>query len=219
MPLTPRQVQEQSHVRDKILAAARDLFVKHGVEAVSLRKIAESIGYTAPALYTHFADKTEILTEICRHDFAALAATFNRLAKVADPLERIYRVGLNYIRFAQEHPNHYRMMFLTPQLAEIAPPTPEDLEAMADPSRDAYAFLHHAVAEALEAGRFRPDLTDSELLTQTLWAGVHGVASLQITHADCPVCEWRSLDRRAKLMCGAVLRGLLSDKALKEFDP
>lgn len=210
MALTGRQLKEQTAVKEKILAAARELFVRHGVEAVSLRKIAESIGYTAPALYTHFNDKAEILSEICRQDFGSLAQVFNRLAKVEDPIERIFRIGLTYVRFANEHPNHYRLMFMTPELDRIAPPTEEDLKHASDPDQDAYAFLRLAVRQALAGGRFREGLKDDELITQTLWAGVHGVASLEITHGECPWVEHRSLDRRAKLMCASVLRGLLA---------
>lgn len=216
MSPTERQVSEQAAVREKILNAARELFVKQGIEAVSLRKIADSIGYTAPALYTHFPDKQGILAELCRQDFAALAGAFLKLSRVADPVERIYRIGLGYIRFAIEHPNHYRLMFMTPSLATMAPPTPEDIASMDDPDRDAYAFLHKAVKEALAAGRFRPEYKDSELLAQTLWAGVHGVASLEITHSDCPWAGWRSLDRRSKTMCASVLRGLLKDPSEME---
>ncbi len=196
-------------MKERILGAAREMFLRDGFEAVSLRKIAESIGYTAPALYTHFSDKEEILAELCRRDFGALAVQFNKLARVADPVERIFRSGLGYIRFAIEHPNHYRLMFMTPNLGKIAPPTEADIEAMNDPDQDAYAFLRHAVREALECGRFRPEYKDADLLAQTLWAGVHGVASLQITHGDCPWCDWRSLDKRSKAMCGSMLRGLL----------
>lgn len=209
MSPSERQVHEQAAVKIKILSSAREMFVRDGYESVSLRKIAESIGYTAPALYTHFASKEEILAELCRQDFAALAAKFVKLSKVADPVERIYRIGLGYIRFAREHPNHYRLMFMTPNLAEVAPPTEADIAAMNDPDQDAYAFLRHTVREAMDADRFRPEYKDADLLTQTLWAAVHGVASLEITHGDCPWCDWRSLDRRSKAMCGTVLRGLL----------
>ncbi|MFN7020812.1 MAG: TetR/AcrR family transcriptional regulator [Phycisphaerales bacterium] len=211
MATTERQSRELAAVRQRILGAARELFVRHGCDAVSLRKIAESIGYTAPALYTHFRDKSELMSELCRQDFAALAGDFVKLAKVADPVERIYRLGLAYIRFAREHPNHYRLMFMTPHLAEIAPPTEADIQAMSDPDQDAYAFLHKSVREAMAEGRFLPDHTDSELLAQTLWAGVHGVASLEITHGDCPWARWRSLDRRSRTMCAAMLKGLLRD--------
>lgn len=209
MAPTDRQAREQTAVKDKILAAARTLFVEHGYEAVSLRKIAESIGYTAPALYTHFPDKAEILKELCRRDFDSLAEVFGKLAEIPDPVQRIYRVGMTYIRFAKEWPNHYRLMFMTPNLGTIAPPDAEDLKHMNDPDQDAYAFLRHAVGEALAAGRFRDEYRDAELLTQTLWAGVHGVASLDITHGDCPWVNLRAHEKRARTMCASALRGLL----------
>lgn len=211
MALTERQSREQAAVKDKILDAARRLFVKHGYEAVSLRKIAETIGYTAPALYTHFSDKSELLAELCRRDFDSLAQVSVRLSRVKDPVQRIHRIGLTYIRFALEHPEHYRLMFMTPHLADLAPPTEEDIAAMGDPDKDAYAFLERAVAEAMAEGAFRDEYTDAEILTQTLWAGVHGVASLEITHGDCPWVGWKGLDRRSRLMCSALLRGLLKD--------
>ena len=210
MAPTDRQVQELAEVRAKIVDAARGLFLKHGFEAVSLRKIAEAIGYTAPGLYTHFKDKSEILSEMCRQDFSALAKVFNRLGRVEDPVERIYRIGMTYIKFANEHPDHYRFMFMTPQLDKLAPPTADDLATMNDPDQDAYAFLLKTVEEAMAQGAFRKELTDADLLTQTLWAAVHGAASIQITHGDCPFFEFRSLDRRAKVMCAAVLRGMLA---------
>jgi hypothetical protein len=123
-----------------------------------------------------------------------------------------------YIRFAKEHPNHYRLMFMTPEVPKSAPPSTEDLETMSDPDQDAYAFLEMTVREALVGGRFREELTDSQLLTQTLWAGVHGVASLEITHGDCPWAKWRSLERRSRTMCEAVLRGLLRNPAELEAE-
>jgi AcrR family transcriptional regulator len=46
--------------RDRILAAALDLFVAQGYEKTSLREIAEQVGVTKAALYYHFASKEEI---------------------------------------------------------------------------------------------------------------------------------------------------------------
>ncbi len=213
-----RRAREQQAVREKILAAARDLFVREGYEAVSMRKIAEAVEYTPAALYTHFKDKADLMHELCSRDFSALAEHFNRLAKVSDPVQRIYRVGMQYIRFAVDYPNHYRLMFLTPHPEEIEP-APEDLAKMGDPSQDAYAFLQHAVKEAIASGAFRPEYRDAELITQILWAGVHGVASLQITHGNDPWITWRSLERRARTICEALLRGMLTTAASKEFNP
>jgi hypothetical protein len=48
------------------------------------------------------------------------------------------------------------------------------------------------VEEALAAGRLSPGLDDTDLLVQTLWAGLHGVVALQIAKANDPWCDWRS---------------------------
>jgi AcrR family transcriptional regulator len=201
-------------VQEKILGAARELFVKEGVEAVSMRKIAAAIDYTAAGLYTHFKDKDELVRSLCRHDFAAFGQTMGRLGKVADPVERIAQMGMAYIRFAAEHPSHYRLMFMTPHEVERSE---EDLKCGMDPKRGGYAALRQAVAEGVEGGRFR--ITDVELLTQTLWAGVHGVASLQITKADEEWIHWRALEKRARHMVDTLLLGTLTPTAVKEYQP
>ena len=63
----------------------------------------------------------------------------------------------------------------------------------------------------VEGGRFRGEYRDAELAAQTLWAGIHGVASIEITHADCQWVKLRPLSKRAKAMCAASLRGMLRD--------
>jgi AcrR family transcriptional regulator len=211
-----RRTRERLLIQEKILDAAREQFLAGGYEAVSLRKIAEAIEYTAPAIYTHFKDKTDLLRALCRKDFASLDEVFLKMAKVADPVERIYRIGMAYIKFAHEHPKHYRYMFMTPGLAEIVPPTEEDLADMNNPDKDAYAFFHLTVRQAVESGRFRDEYADHELSAQTLWAGVHGVASLEVTHADCPWVKLRPLNKRSKSLCAAVLRGMLKNPAEME---
>ncbi len=209
-----RRARERAQTQEKILGAARELFVKEGVEAVSMRKIAGAIDYTAAALYTHFKDKDDLVRTLCRHDFAAFGQTMGRLGKMADPVERIAHMGLAYIRFAAEHPSHYRLMFMTPHVDR---PAMKEEECATDPQAGGYAALRHAVAEAVEMSKFRG--TDVELLSQTLWAGVHGVASLQICKGDDPWIQWRGLERRAKTMVDTLMLGLLAPGAAKEYKP
>src|SRR6478672_1413373 len=109
-----RREREKTEVRDKILDAARNLFVSEGYESVSMRKIAEAIEYSPTAIYVHFKDKAELMQQLCQHDFRSLAHVFQDLAKIADPVERIRQTGHTYIRFAAGNPNHYRLMFMTP---------------------------------------------------------------------------------------------------------
>jgi hypothetical protein len=65
----------------------------------------------------------------------------------------------------------------------------------------------------LQANCFLDHLKDLELISQTIWAGVHGVVSLFITMNDDPWVEWRDLEQRAGLMSDVLIRGLCKDAA------
>lgn len=201
-----RREREKAEVRGKILEAARELFVSEGYEAVTMRKIAERIEYSATAIYFHFKDKEAVMRELCETDFLALAQQFAAIGMLPDPVERLRAIGLAYADFAFEHPNHYRLMFMTPH------PYHQDEDSSiqkGNPEEDAYAFLRATVSEAIAAGRFLPGFDDAELLAQTMWAGMHGVVSLQIAKADDPWVEWRPAQMRAQTMVDTLIRGLL----------
>lgn len=209
MTSVDRRAREKAKVQEKILAAARELFLAHGYEAVSLRKIAEAIDYTAPAIYTHFADKREVLMALCRADFGELTAACRKLGAFEDPVERIRQAGRAYVRFAVEHPQQYQMMFMRRHPPADIAPGPEDLARMNDPDQDSYAFLRGTVQQAIDQGRLLPELKDAEVVSQVFWSAMHGIASLQITHRDDPWIGWRSLERRTNLMIDSLLGGML----------
>src|ERR1043166_6933096 len=89
------------------------MFVRQGYEATTMRAIANEVEYTPTALYHHFENKDALLTEISTLDFRALAAAFLRIGRVADPLERLGRIGEAYVEFALSHPMQYQLMFMT----------------------------------------------------------------------------------------------------------
>jgi AcrR family transcriptional regulator len=207
-----RRQREREEVRTKILDAARALLLEAGVEAVTMRKIADRIGYTATALYFHFPDKESLLCELMEEDFLRFRRAFDRLERVADPMERLVRMGKAYVEFGLRNPGHYRLMFMVPPPADMfagggTPPTKRIEQG--NPGQDAYALLRSVVAECVAAGRFRPGLDDVELLTQVIWSGVHGLVSLQINRD--PWVRWTPMGRRRRLGCEAHLRGLARD--------
>lgn len=208
MGIKERREREKAEIREKILEAARELFVSEGYEAVSMRKIAEKIEYSPTAIYLHFKDKEAVMRELCETDFYTLAQEFQEIGKIADPVERLLATGVAYARFALAHPNHYRLMFMTPH------PHQHDEEALIEkgnPEEDAYAFLKWTIADAVASGRLRPGLDDVELLAQTFWAGMHGVVSLQIAKCNDDWVDWRPDEERIRLMNETLIRGLLCD--------
>ncbi|HWY59980.1 MAG TPA: TetR/AcrR family transcriptional regulator [Terriglobales bacterium] len=207
MGVKERREREKSETRDKILDAARELFVTEGYEGVSMRRVAEKIEYSPTAIYVYFADKNELFHELCRQDFARLQEVMQSAEMPADPVERLRQIGRSYIQFGMRFPNHYVFMFMTPHLPQE--PDEEDREIMGNPEEDAYAMLKWAVQEAINARCFRDEVQDAELVSQTLWASVHGVISLNIAKGKDPWVEWRPLEDRSEMMLDITLRGLL----------
>ncbi len=207
MGVKERREREKSETRDKILDAARELFVTEGYEGVSMRKVAEKIEYSPTAIYVHFADKNELFRELCHQDYARLAEVFQSSAMSANALERLTQIGRIYVEFGIRNPNHYKFMFMTPhpghRLDDI------DSEMHGNPEMDAYAFLKWAVQQAMDAGCFREELRDAEVISQTLWASVHGVISLEIAKGCDEWVDWRPIKDRTEMMLDLTLRGLL----------
>lgn len=209
MGVKERRAREKSETRDKILDAARDLFISQGYEGVSMRQVAEKIEYSPTAIYVHFEDKEDLFHQLCQEDFARLAQVFQSAAMPLDPLERLRFIGRTYVEFGVQYPNHYKLMFMTP-----FPPAPLDEcdeGIKGNPEMDAYAFLKLTVQQAIDAGCFREELNDSELLSQTVWAAVHGVISLHIAKSHDQWVDWRPVMQRAELMLDVVLRGLVKE--------
>lgn len=199
-----RRVREREDVRSRILDAARELFVQRGYEATTMRAIAEKIEFTPTAIYHHFASKEALLHEICATDFAQLAGSFQKIGRIADPIERIDRIGRAYVEFALAQPMHYRLMFMTerPSFA------PDDACGRDDPAENAYAFLRNACVEAIEAGRVRPQFSDPEQLAQILWASVHGIVSLHIAKCKDEWVDFRDVRQTSELICAVMLEGI-----------
>ncbi len=201
-----RRERERVDVRSRIMDAARRLFAAEGYYAVSMRRIADAIEYSPTAIYSHFKDKDALIRELCSDDFGHLAVACVDLAGVADPAERLRRLARVYVAFAVEHPNHYKLMFMTEP--PPAGPAGGDVGGAADAV--AYEFLRQTVSEIAAAGRLRPGVADPHLAAQTVWAAVHGVASLHIARGGDPCIPWVPLDARTAAAVDGILDGLLA---------
>jgi AcrR family transcriptional regulator len=201
-----RRTRARAETRQKILDAARDMFVRNGYEATTMRAIADRIEYTPTAIYHHFRNKEALLTELSQIDFRALATAFTRIGQIADPVERLRRIGEAYVSFALEHPMQYQLMFMTPR------PDGVDLHkdiARGDPDQDAYGFLRAACADAIDSGRLRAEFTDPDELAQMLWSAKHGLLALHIVKQNDDWVDWRDARRTASRMNEVIIRGLL----------
>jgi AcrR family transcriptional regulator len=205
MGVLERREREKQELRQQILETARAMFATQGYEAVTMRKIAEAIEYSPTAIYLYFKDKEELINQLCQTDFRTLAHEFQTIALITDPVERLRKTGLSYVEFGLSHPNHYRLMFMTPH-----PKTPPEAGlARGNPEEDAYAFLKVIVKQCIEAGLFRERFRDADAVAQILWAGVHGIVSLQIAKGEENWVDWRPVRELARQLIDMQLNGLL----------
>lgn len=206
MGIAERREREKLATRKKILDAARELFLAHGYDAVTMRKIAEKIEYSPTAIYVHFEDKDSLIRELCDTDFGWFAAKMARIAKVQDPFERLLKVGRAYVEFGLEYPNHYRLMFMTPAHPAVDPE--HSRLRKGNPDEDPYALLLLTVKECMEKELLREDLTDPELVAQVLWMAGHGVVSLHVAMGKDPWIDWRAPRKAHDLMVESLIRGM-----------
>jgi len=204
------RAQRSAKRREAILSAALEEFSAHGFEAARLDDVARRAGVAKGTIYLYFADKEALFRTLCEEDFLALAREFQVLARIVDPVERFRAVGRAYIHFGLDHPNHYRLMFMTPH-----PPVErrDDVVQKGNPEQDAYAFLK-GILEAVKAdGRLRPAYHDVEAAAQVAWAGVHGIVALHIAKRNDDWVDWRPVHATAELLVDALTRGLTQEAA------
>ncbi len=161
--------------KTRIQDAALDLFLEHGVRQTSMRKIAEAVGITAPALYRHYQNKAEIFIEIMMHCFREFTQYLSQGLKKRTPRTRLQAIGEQYAQFVIDHPREYRMMFLTEWGEDLAPLHQEGQ----DETWQSYQFLVDRVAEMQQTNELT-DKLDSEQIAHAIWSVVHGQAALYL---------------------------------------
>ncbi len=144
-------MQADSSAR-KIALASRRLLDKEGADAVTMRKVARSVGLSAMAIYRHYPDRDGLLNAVADEGFRELAARLAQLHAGGDFERRLMRMGEAFLDHALENPRLFELMFLKPRAG--ARQYPHDFEAGASPTANPMADL---VREAMTAGYFRRD--------------------------------------------------------------
>jgi AcrR family transcriptional regulator len=87
--------------RERILAAAGDLFYRHGIRAVGVEAIAEAAGTNKMTLYRHFQSKDELVAEYLRQSAKAADACWDQLEQL-HPGDELAQLG-TWFREVAEH--------------------------------------------------------------------------------------------------------------------
>lgn len=147
------------------MAEARAIAEADGWPAVTIRRLADAIGYSQPVLYGHFPDGREgIVRAVAIDGFERLTAALNAAPSSASVAKRVRAVVQHYTRFARDNPAAYEAMFSLPTDLGFA------TAAAPAPLRQAFAAIQRALADSAD---------DLETETELLWGAMHGLVDLQ----------------------------------------
>jgi AcrR family transcriptional regulator len=195
---------EGDRLRGEILEAAEDLLIETAdSSAVSIRAIADRVGVTPPSIYRHFADKDELLAEVCSQVFVRLDAALEAAAAdAADPADELYRKGRAYVEFGLAFPEHYRLVMMRPEVhlhadEEAHGRAIAGFEGPTIAQGDAFGHLLESVDRLLalqpDPAR-RPDRMETAV---AIWTSVHGITALRIAK---PLFPWPPVERQIALL-------------------
>ncbi|TAJ68428.1 MAG: TetR/AcrR family transcriptional regulator [Phenylobacterium sp.] len=173
-PVPPRQSQKEA-TRQRVVAAAHELFDTHGYQGTTIREIARHAGVSVGSVFTTFASKGEILSEVMQARLEPLYAEIDRVMPhlrgcTADRLRTMFAVHFEFearhVRLFMSHiaaaydwtlPPAARPYGRTPRLQEVIRDTlikgrtegdvrqDVDLQEIVDLLMSAYAWTYRLV--------------------------------------------------------------------------
>jgi AcrR family transcriptional regulator len=197
-----RQERDREAVSRSILDAARELFVTHGYQEVSIRKIAERIEYSPAAIYSYFPSKDDIFFALAEEGFRLLFSYGDGTAprpSVADPIEVLRAKFWRYYEFSKEHPEYFALMFLDRSVPRISKNW-NRFGFVGDMRNEMVLRIQAAIASGAFPAGTSPDAVFHVLLTS-----LHGAATMGLCDR---LAEGEDADALARITLDTALRGL-----------
>ncbi|MEH1015472.1 TetR/AcrR family transcriptional regulator [Micromonospora sp. CPCC 206060] len=162
-----RSSYHHGSLREALLDGARTLLAERGSQGFSLNELARRVGVSSAAPYRHFVDRDALLGELADQGYLGLRTALEETERPSTtPADRIRRMGVAYLRFAADNPAVFGIMFQHRPGHEKVRPL-------------AFQPLVDVVGQAQEHGDL-PDHVPPGVVARTIWATVHGLATLQL---------------------------------------
>ena len=187
MGIAERKGRERAERESRIVAAARVIAEREGWNAVTIRRLANEIEYSQPVLYSHFENRDAIVGAVAVEGFQEFTVAIREAASGSTGRRNaLENVAMAYLAFALSRPALYEAMFILPTDLRFA-------EAGTRPElRAAFESLAAVVT---------PFCVDVEIVTETFWAALHGLAELERSGRVRPSAR----SERITLVVGAIV--------------
>ena len=164
----------KEETRLNILDASLDIVKEEGWQALSMRKIADKIEYTAPIIYEYFSNKEGILLELTRKGYLILAADI-KVAKEQheSPEEQLEAMWIAYWNFAFQHKELYRLMYgVDMNCCELKKSMPE--------AERADDLFYEVIEKLITIENPSEDFVCTKFYT--FWSIIHGLISINLVN-------------------------------------
>ena len=192
MPDSPAATNRYHHgnLREALIDSAAQAIVSQAAEELSLRALARAAGVSQTAPYRHFSDRNELLSAVSERGYVQLIDRLTATIATAseDPEQQVKAAAQCYIGFAIENPSLFKLMF-----GPLLQPT-NQFPTLHEKIRACNKLVQSMLARGVQSGSIISE--DLRYLTNTAWAGIHGLATLVI---DMPEVFKRHIDMQRQI--------------------
>jgi AcrR family transcriptional regulator len=175
--------------RSAIVASARTIYLSDGIDALTMRRVAQESGFGTMTAYRHFTNKESLLGEIAYEGFDLFCGYFYRALTGRTPADRLWLCGEHYLRFALANARYYEAMFLV-----AGPVKHSDAQMSA-----ALQFLTDRVSEAHQIPRDGHQNAGNwnRTMALSLFSQCHGMVTLYLAGRYDPALDFPAFYRTA----------------------
>jgi AcrR family transcriptional regulator len=193
-------------VKDRIIDISLQLFLKHGIQKITLQKLAVSLGISTKTFYKYFAYKEDILKHCLIRHYSALSnsmASFH--AKTTNPLETLVKIWHQAIEldFGVNHLFYHDLNYYYPQLQDLV------LQKF---YRKHILFMHQLTSSCVRKGYLRKDIVIALVpeVIGTLYTSITRTSQYKQYKLSPKIIMQNTID--------IYIRGLCTDAGLKELN-
>ncbi len=167
-----RSDHSREELREMAITAVEHIVVEQGYEGLSARKVAAAIGYTVGTLYLVFENLDDLVLHVNARTLDRLHARLSESqAHCVDATDCLLQLGQVYIRFADEDPHRWAMVFKHRfSQGQVVPAWYQEKIARM------FALVEEGL-EPLSEQHTHDEITQA---SRALWGGVHGICILAL---------------------------------------
>ncbi|WP_306231997.1 TetR/AcrR family transcriptional regulator [Agrococcus beijingensis] len=158
------------NLREALERGAMALLETQPANEISLREVARAAGVSHNAPYHHFGDRKALLKVLAERSMAALLESNRAAGGVGDPVERLRRIGHDYVRFAAERPHAFAVIY-DPAVCVPGQPTDTMAPLIAAEEQLVGDVVRDVLGEDADGAAI-------EALAAASWGVAHGLAQL-----------------------------------------